>query len=103
MWRRKRTAASLVLTACLLAGCGRAPQLGSETSHHVVDALWTAVTARRLDLVEKVAADLKSLEAAGELTPEAAAALAPVLADSRDKQWERAAKRLKKLIQAQRK
>lgn len=101
MWRRQATA--IVLTACVFAGCGRAPQLGSDANFQVVDALWTAVTARRLDLVEKAAADLQSQEQAGELTPEAAAALAPVLTDARDKQWERAAKRLKKLIQSQRK
>ena len=53
--------ALLILIAAV--GCGSAPLLGSEEVSSTADALYTAVTSRRLELVDAVEENLKRLQA----------------------------------------
>ena len=59
-----------------LGGCGSLPQMGdSKEALGAADALWTAITAKRSDLVEASADQLRRLKAAGKIPPDAAAAM----------------------------
>ena len=94
---------ALVLASTTIAGCGGPPQvLDDEECFKTVDALWTAVTARKLDLVENTAADLTRLKGEGKLSADGLAALTGIVEQARKKEWEPAAKKLKAFIQGQR-
>lgn len=86
----------------LSAGCSTPQVLADEDCFTAVDALWTAVTARSPELVEKVAAELQRLRGAEKLSPEGYQALESVVKKARSVQWEPAARELKAFIQAQR-
>jgi len=86
-----------------LPGCGGPPQvIGDDECFKAVDALWTAVTSRRTELVDQTDQELDRLAAAGQLTPEGRAALREISDVARQGDWEDAARSLKRLIEAQR-
>jgi hypothetical protein len=102
---RRLLAGAAMLGLCLfVCGCGSTPQvLDDEETYSTVDALWTAVTSKRTDLVDKTAARLASLHAEGKLSKEGLAALEQIIAQTRNNEWMPAAQDLKAFIQAQRK
>ena len=91
----------LVVSLSVGAGCARTPQFGDD-GLKAADALWTAVTARRPDLVEQTAAEVESLHAHQKLSDEASASLSRVISSARARQWAEARAELKSLIRAQR-
>lgn len=80
-----------------LSGCGQTV-IESEESRMAIDALYTAVTSRRTDLVDACEQRLQSLSAAGEIPPATSRQLADIIAKARQKQWQPAAERLDRLI-----
>jgi len=93
----------LALVYCGLAGCGAPPQWGADegTFKHV-DALWTAITAQDVKLVDQCAENITKLHNAGRMPEPAFAYLQDVIAKARSGQWSKARDRLKKMIRAQR-
>ncbi len=85
----------LLLLATITLGCGRTPQLGpDEATFNSVDALYTAVTARRTDLLTACETRLRERHDAGKLPDAAWTELCSIIATSRDGKWEAAAERL---------
>ena len=100
-----RAARSAVGVLCLVAaiGCGSKPSLnGDPEVLKAADALWTAVAAKRLPLVEDVSGEIERLHTAKKLSDEAHLALGAVVAAARQSQWDAARADLKRIIQAQR-
>lgn len=86
-----------------LGGCGSPPQVfHEEQTYKTIDALWTALSTKRSDLLEATAADLNRLNAEGKLSPEGLAALSPILEKARRSEWQPAMVDLKAFIQGQR-
>lgn len=91
-------------SGCLLSGCGRPAQLGSdEAVFGEVDALYTAVTSRRADLLEQSCGRLTELHRSGKV-PAAAWQQLTAICDLADRQqWQPAAEQLWKFMRGQRK
>jgi len=86
-----------------LAGCGRPPQLGDDkASFKAVDALYTAVSLRNLDHLQRCESVLHDLRAKGNLTPPAADSLDAVITEARGGQWEEAQLHLGGFMRGQR-
>ena len=86
----------------LCLGCSDTPQLGSEECLGAADALWTAVTAKNLDLLEQSAAKIEKLHSSAELSDAAFEQLSGVIATARTGDWPGARGALKKFVQGQR-
>ena len=96
-------AAVSVLAGILFFGCGRPPQMGTdEDVFRTVDALYTAVTARNLKLLDECDVRLQGQKNAGKLTPNAATHLDSIIATARAGRWQPAAERLYAFMAAQR-
>jgi len=86
-----------------LTGCGRPPQVvDDEECFQAVDALWTAVTSKRTDLLEQTATELDRLQTAGSLSDAGHRALTAIIRDARSKEWTKSATNLKHFMQGQR-
>jgi hypothetical protein len=85
------------------AGCGRPPQLGDDReSFKAVDALYTAVSLRNpqhLDRCERVLHDLQAKE---KLSAAAGGSLDAIIAEARGGEWEEAQARLATFMRGQR-
>ncbi|HEX3726668.1 MAG TPA: hypothetical protein VHV08_10515, partial [Pirellulales bacterium] len=94
---------AVALAVCLIAaGCGRPPQLGDEQCLKVADALWTAVTAKNVALLDRTGNQIDSLHAERKLSDDGRDALAEIVATARDGEWLKAQATLKSLLRAQR-
>jgi hypothetical protein len=96
----------VVATACLTlfaaGGCGKPAQIGSdEEAHKAVDALFTALTAKDTQLLDKCEKRLDELTASGKLPNSAREALGTIIGKARAGKWETAAERLYDFIQGQ--
>lgn len=86
----------------LLAGCGQ-PQMGSSDEVlSAVDALYTAVASRRIELLEKSAARIEELHRSGELPDAAHRRLKSYIDESRAGKWDSAVRELHEFIRGQR-
>ncbi|SFI59331.1 hypothetical protein [Planctomicrobium piriforme] len=86
------------------SGCNRAAQvLGDEAVFNELDALYTAVTARRMDLVNACETRLKGLKESGKLSDAGFTQLEGILKYAHDSEWQQAAERLHYFIRSQRK
>ena len=95
---------SLILISGLsIRGCSTPQVLENENVYSSLDALWTAVTSRKLDRVQDVTNDLIQLRDDGELSKAGWNAIKPILQQALAEKWEPAAHNLKKFINAQRK
>jgi hypothetical protein len=93
------TAAGLML----VAGCNRTPQLnGDEECLGVADALWTAITAKRLELTDQCATKIEALHAAAKMPDEAFEILMGVISTARAGHWAEARIALKEFVRGQR-
>lgn len=101
----KRLSPLLLLVAALtVQGCGRPPQVvDDEECFSAVEALWTAVTTKRKDLLEQTATDIDQLHASGKLSKEGHEALQEIIQSAREEEWMPAAKSLKVFMLGQRK
>ena len=95
--------AVVALIIVALQGCGKPPQIGpDEEAFRAVDALFTAVTARRPDLVDQCAARLGQLREDEKLPAAAHDELRRVIDRAKAGRWESAAERLYEFMQGQR-
>lgn len=85
----------------LLAGCSGPPSLDSAEAHSTADALYTALTSRRIDLLDQVAARLTELSSSGKLSTEALTELNAMIEQARAGQWQAAAEELDHFIRNQ--
>lgn len=88
---------ALLLCALSIIGCGRI-EIEHEESRMAIDALYTAVTSRRLELLETCERRLKDLEASGKLPAATGRDLDRIVAQARQQEWQPAAERLNFLI-----
>lgn len=89
-----------MLLACFILGCGPA-RLDSDEAHKSTDALYTAVTSRRADLLDAVEADLKKLVQEQKLSTEAMAELQSIIELARADSWQQSAEQLDRFIRKQ--
>jgi len=94
-------ATALVVTLAL-AGCQRTPQLANEESLGAADALWTAITAKDVKLVDNSEQTLKQLHDQSKLTNEAFESLEGMIATARAGDWDGARGDLKAFVRGQR-
>jgi len=102
--RFHRVRLAVLVVVCLSAayGCGRTPQVGDEECLKAADALWTAVTARRSDLLEASADRIGQLHDSARLPQDAFDRLSPVIETARAGRWAEARASLKAFIRGQR-
>lgn len=94
---------SLMMGMLLTVGCGRPAQIGaSDEVLSAVDALYTAIAARRTDLLDKSAARIEELRASGELPDAAHRQLKSYIEESRAGKWADAVRKLHDFIRSQR-
>lgn len=92
---------SALLVLITVVGCQSAPPLGSEEVNSTADALYTAVTSRRLELVDAVEEKLNTLHADQQVSPAAMTVLQAIIAQARAGEWQAAAEELDLLIRNQ--
>jgi len=90
-----------LLILAILTGCGP-PQIGTdERTFNTVDALYTAVCAKRPDLVDQCERELTELKATNKIPEAAHARLAAIIQETRDGEWTSASLRLSKFMEGQ--
>jgi len=88
----------------LLAGCGRPPQMGADESvFGEVDALYTAVTAKRPDLLDQSFQRLTELHSSGKVPDAAYQKLTLICEQAEREEWRPAAEQLWHFMRGQRK
>ncbi len=101
---RRRIQQAALLLLLFAAGCGGASQIGTdEEAFSGVDALYTAVTTQRADLLAQCKTHLTSLKAEGKLPAPAFSELEPIIAQAEQGSWRPAAERLYAFMRQQRK
>jgi hypothetical protein len=91
--------AMLMVILMLVSGCGRSEQFTSEDAENAVDSLYTAITARRTDLLQKSEQRLTELHAKGEIPKGLHQELNEIIATSRNN-WSSAAQQLDALMRS---
>ena len=101
-WRAASSRGLLIGCALLLtmAGCGGEPAI-SKGSVKLVEKLRASVNAKRVDWLEASAKQIETAAKQGRLTEEETAALEPIVAAGRQRDWDDAQKLMARLIQAQ--
>ena len=99
--RRAGVGCWILLFSIILGGCGRTPDLGSAEAFRAADALYTAVTSRRVNLLDDVRQQLARLKADGQLSDAASGELDAIMQLARSDQWQAAAEQLDILIRNQ--
>lgn len=97
-----------ILSAFLLAGfmlvfpgCNGPPAMESEEAHSTADALYTAITSRRTDLLDESETRLKELNNNGKISAEALESLTDIIEQARSGSWQDAAEELDSFIRHQ--
>jgi hypothetical protein len=97
--RRRLVSLTLVVLA---AGCGKPAQIGPDPeAYKAVDALFTAVGSRRVDLLDQCDRNLQQLKEQGKVPAAAYRSLAAVIATARKERWQRAADDLRWFMRGQ--
>lgn len=93
----------LLLTFFLvsIAGCGGPAALESSEAFASADALYTALTARRTDLLQNVTTRLRALNEEGKLSEDALQELTEIIDIARAERWQEAAEILDAFIRNQ--
>jgi hypothetical protein len=91
-----------LLAVCLAAGCGQRAVLGGEDAKQAADALYTAVTSKRPELLRKCEARIEELKSSGKLSEDGFASLKEVITRAHAGEWQPAAERLDQIIRAER-
>jgi len=93
---------SLVIVLLLSAtGCGGPPTLESDEAFLTTDALYTAITSHRTELLDESEARLKKLNDDGKLSTEAFKSLVEIIKQARSGDWQDAAEELDSFIRNQ--
>lgn len=99
-WPEWRSAVLVVLAAGAI-GCGGSPDVTSETGLKSLDALYTAVTSRKPELVDQCAKQVSRLKESGDLSGSAADTLEGVIQRAKAGEWQQSAENLDKYIRLQ--
>jgi hypothetical protein len=83
------------------AGCSGPPALESEEAYSTADALYTAITSRRTDLLDGSETRLRELNTNGRISAEALASLTEIIEQARAGSWQDAAEELDGFIRHQ--
>lgn len=94
---------SVLLLSLLLSvlGCGGPATLESDEAILTTDALYTAITSRRTELLDDSEGRLKKLRDDGQLSAKAFEALADIIQQARSGNWQDAAEDLDGFIRQQ--
>ncbi len=93
---------ALLPIALALGGCGP-PDMGvDKDAFKSVDALYTAVSLRDVQLVERCEGQLKALQVEGKLPSKAAASLEAIIAQGKSGEWEASQSKLASFMAGQR-
>ncbi len=93
----------ILLLLSLIIGCGRPAQMGpSDEVMSAVDALYTAISSRRVELLDKSAARIEGLHSSKELPDAAHRQLKSYIDEARQGQWDPAIRKLHEFIRGQR-
>ena len=84
-----------------VVGCSGPPELESEEAFSTADALYTAITSRRTELLDASETRLKELNANGKLSSEAFESLAEIIEQARSGNWQDAAEEIDSFIRHQ--
>jgi outer membrane protein assembly factor BamD (BamD/ComL family) len=95
-----RNLTAAVLLIVLLAGCGPSA-VNSPEAERSVDALYTAVTSRRPELLDQCEQRLQQLLTEEKLTQTAHEELAEIIQQARQGEWQAAAETLDSFIRNQ--
>ncbi|WP_240907367.1 hypothetical protein [Paludisphaera rhizosphaerae] len=91
-----------MVTCLVLAGCGGASQIGADPdAFKAVDALYTAVSLREPDRVDRCVATLASLRDAGKIDGGPLEELEGIAAEAKSGSWEPAQSRLAQFMRGQ--
>ena len=86
-----------------LIGCGGPAQIGSdEEALKAVDALYTAVSTRRIELLDDCAARIEELHSTNKLPDAAFNQQKPLIAEARSGQWQTSLRKLYDFMRGQR-
>ncbi|MCX7417923.1 MAG: hypothetical protein NT013_00085 [Planctomycetia bacterium] len=105
-WGRRLFIASLLCAASLLflSGCHAVPQvLGDEAVFKELDALYTAVTSQRRNLVDDCRGRLTKLHAEERLSDAGFSVVTKIITKTEQNEWADAAQHLYDFMRAQRK
>ena len=96
------------LLTCLLpglllsvSGCSGPPPLESDEAFSTADALYTAITSHRTELLDDSEARLKELKDDGKLSADAFESLSEIVKQARTGDWQNAAEELDSFIRYQ--
>lgn len=102
--RRAIAKAFCMVLMLILGGCGSVPQVvDDEAVFKELDALYTAVTSQRRNLVEDCRGRLTKLHEAGRLSDAGFVAVTKIITETEQNQWTGAAQHLYDFMRAQRK
>lgn len=95
----RRSVYGMVLFVCL--GCGGTTVIESSEGRKAAEALYTAVTSQKSELLDRSEQRLSELKSAGKLSEAAYAKLASISRKARDGKRQAAAEELDRLIRYQ--
>ena len=101
MTMRRIATATALLWAALICGCGEAQMGADPATFKAVDALYTAVSLREPDRVDRCVTTLVSLRDAGKLESGPLEALEGIAAEAKSGSWESAQSRLGRFMRGQ--
>lgn len=102
--RRAACLSLFALSTIFSAGCGSAPQVAEdEAVFNELDALYTAVTSKRTDLLDACRERINKLHGEKRISEAGFAEVSAVIATATDGKWTDAAERLYTFMRAQRK
>jgi len=108
MWRdtipARRPFLAILLLSTLLFGCFRAEQVAADPDvFNELDALYTAVTSQRTELLQASTARLKSLHESGKLTDTGFEEISALIRPAEQGRWKESTENLYRFMRAQRK
>ena len=93
----------LAASLAMVAGCNRTPQIsGDRECLAAADALWTAVTSKRPELLARSSEEIEELHAAARMPDAAFERLSGIVTTARAGQWTDAQAALKTFVRGQR-
>ena len=104
-FRASKVSIALLVLGYLFAigGCGQPAQIGADPeSFDSVDALWTAIRAKRTDLLEQTEKDLNTLHTQKKLPDDAHASLQKMIDTAKAGDWISSRDDLRKFMESQR-
>ncbi len=100
MIKKPSTLAALLCFIAMI-GCGSSPEVTSEEGQKCLDALYTAVTSKKPELLDQCSSQIKTLETEGHLPSDSASFLREIIEKASAGEWQTAATELDAYIRKQ--